>query len=81
MRGLKALFLGDDKDFPSAFSVLAELKGRVGDLPLVVQVEAPDFISALEAHRLPGGVLYKVSNVPDPDTANRVMDSVRDYRV
>jgi len=64
MRGLNALFLGDDKDFPSAFSVLADLKKRVGEMPLVVQVELPDFLDALETHRLPGGVLYRVLSVP-----------------
>lgn len=81
LRGLRALFLGNDKGFPTAFSVLAELKSRVGDLPLVAQAEFPDFLAALQAHRLPGGVLYKVLNVPDADTANRVMDKVRAYRV
>ncbi len=81
LRGLKALFLGDDKDFPSAFSVLADLKQRVGNLPLVLQVEFPDFLGAVEAHRLSGGVMYKVSGVPNPDVANRLMDRVRDYRL
>jgi hypothetical protein len=81
LRGLKAIFLGDDKDIPTAFSVLAELKRRTADLPLVVQVHFPDFLDALEGQRLPGGVLYKVLDVPDRDTANRVMDRVRAYRV
>jgi len=81
LRGLKAIFLGDDKDFPSAFSVLLALKRRTGDLPLVVRVDLPRFMLALEAHRLPGGVLYMVLGVPNSDTANRVMDRVRAYRV
>ncbi|SPE32231.1 hypothetical protein SBA2_670085 [Acidobacteriia bacterium SbA2] len=81
LRGLKAIFLGDDKDIPTAFSVLAELKARTRNLPLVVQVHFPDFVAALEGRRLPGGVLYKVLDVPDLDTANRAMDRVRAYRV
>jgi len=81
LRGLKAIFLGDDKDIPTAFSVLAELERRTADLPLVVQAHFPDFVAALNGHRLPGGVLYKVLDVPDRDTANRVMDRVRAYRV
>ncbi len=81
LRGLKAVFLGDDKDIPTSFSVLAELKRRTGDLPLVVQAHFPDFVAALDGHRLPGGVLYKVVDVPDRDTANRLMDRVRAYRV
>jgi hypothetical protein len=81
LRGLKAIFLGDDKDIPTAFSVLAELKSRTGNLPLVVQVHFQDFVAALEGRRLPGGVLYKVLDVPGLDTANRTMDRVRAYRV
>jgi hypothetical protein len=81
LRGLKAVFLGDDKDIPASFSVLAELKRRTGDLPLVVQAHFPDFVAALDGHCLPGGVLYKVVDVPDRDTANRLMDRVRAYRV
>lgn len=80
LRGLKAVLLGDDKDIPTSFSVLAELKRRTGDLPLVVQAHFPDFVAALDGHRLPGGVLYKVGDVPDRDTANRLMDRVRAYR-
>jgi hypothetical protein len=81
LRGLKAVYLGDDKDIPTAFSALAELKRRTGDLPLVVQAHLRDFAAALDAHRLPGGVLYKVLDVPDRETANRLMDRVRAYRV
>ena len=81
LRGLKAIFLGDDKDFPAAFPVLPALKRRTGNLPLVVQVQFPDFLASLETHCLPGGTLYNVLNVPDPDTANRMMDRVRAYRV
>lgn len=81
VRGLRAVYLNDDKDFPTTFSVLPALKLRLGDLPLVVRADFPEFLAALEAHRLPGGVLYKVQDVPDPDTANRVMDQVRVYRI
>ena len=64
-----------------------EVRARVqdafmaGDLPLVVQVEFRDFLSALETHCLPGGILYKVLGVRDSDTANRLMDRVRAYRI
>lgn len=53
----------------------------MGGIPLVVQVSFGDFQAAFAAHRLLGGVLYKVLSVPDPDTANRVMDGVRAKRV
>jgi len=81
IKGLKAILLGDDKGFPSAFDVLHDLQARTGDVPLVVQVDFRRFIEKLHTHQLPGGVLYKVSDVPDVDTANRCMEKVRAYCV
>jgi hypothetical protein len=78
-RGLKAIFLGDDRGFPKAFDVLADLRRQVGDVPLVVEVDFDRFADGLN-RRLPGGVLYRVSGVADADTANRCMEKVRDYR-
>ncbi len=80
IQGLKAIFLGDDRGFPLAFDVLAELQARTGDVPLVVQVDFDRFVEKLDAHELSGGVLYKVGGAPDIDTANRCMEKVRDYR-
>ena len=81
MRGLKAIFLGDDKGFPPAFDVLAELRARTGDVPLVVQVDFDRFVDKLDRHELPGGVFYNVSGVESVDAANRCMERVRAYRV
>ena len=81
IRGLKALYLGDDKGFPLAFDVLPEIKRRTGDLPLAVTVEYDGFREALRRHRLSGGVLYIVNEAPSLDEANRCMDLVRAYRV
>jgi hypothetical protein len=81
VRGLKAVYLADDLHFPSAFSVLGKLRRRLGDLPVVVKAEFPEFVVALESHQLEGGVFYKVQNVPDVETANRTMDQVREYRL
>jgi hypothetical protein len=80
VRGLKAVYLLDDLHYPSAFSVLGDLKARTGDLPIVVNAEYPEFVEALATHRLMGGVLYKVQHVPDTDTANHLTDRVRAYR-
>jgi hypothetical protein len=80
-RGLKAIFLGDDRGFPRAFDVLGEIQQRTGDMPLVVQVPYETFAAALNRHELAGGVLYKVAGVPDADEANRLMERVRQYRV
>ena len=81
IRGLKALFLGDDKGFPPAFEVLDDLRSRSGQMPLVVQVEFETFLAGLDRHALPGGVLYQVQGAPDAAAANRCMERVRSYRV
>ncbi len=79
--GLKAISLADDRGYPLAFSVLAGLRGRIGEVPAVVSAEYPEFVDALERHALPGGTLYKVKHAPGADEANRLMDRVREYRV
>lgn len=81
VRGLKAVHAADDRDFPSAFDVLAGLKASAGDVPLVVNADFAAFQSALHEHRLTGGVFYKVKAVPDLGAANRLMEKVRAYRV
>jgi hypothetical protein len=80
IRGLKAMYLGDDRGFPRAFDILPEIRRRVGDLPLVVSCGFGEFVETLRRDQLTGGVLYQVSGVPDAATANRVMERVRDYR-
>jgi hypothetical protein len=80
IRGLKAIFLGDDTGFAKAFDVLESLQARTGDVPLVVQAEFDRFVERLGAGQLPGGVLYKVSRAPDAAAANRCMERVRAYR-
>jgi len=80
LRGLKAIFLGDDRGFPAAFEVLPELRARAGDLPLVVRVPLGEFVDGLARHRLCGGVFYQVRGVPDASTANRCMEQVQAYR-
>ena len=81
IRGLKAIYMGDDKGFPPAFELLDELRPRAGDMPLVVQADFAAFWKKLNEHRLHGGVLYQVKDAPDIDTVNRCMKQVRAYRV
>jgi len=80
VRGLKALYLGDDVGFPLAFDVLGEIRQRTGDLPLVVGVEYGSFCDRLKLGDLPGGVFYLVKGAPGLDEANRAMDRARVYR-
>lgn len=79
LRGLKAVYLGDDLGFPPAFEVLPDLKAIAGDLPLLVSVDFTPFQTALEKNRLAGGVFYNVRGVPSVDLANRLMEKVRAY--
>jgi hypothetical protein len=80
LKGLRAILLGDDKGFPLAYEILDWVKEQTGDVPLMVfDVGFGEFSQALTEHRLPGGVLYHVKDVPDVDSANRCMDLVRDY--
>jgi hypothetical protein len=81
LRGLKAIYLLDDLHYPSAFSQLKVLKGRIGTIPIIVNVDFAEFAGALDAHRLAGGVLYKVQEAPGIDAANRLMERVREYRL
>jgi hypothetical protein len=81
LKGLKAILLLDDLHFPAALDVLGDLQTQVGAVPVALFADYPKFTERLERHDLPGGVLYHVQNVPDPATANRLMEKVRAYRV
>jgi len=80
VKGLKGLRFVDDGDAPKAFGVLEELKRRCGDMPVLCPAPFAKFQEALKTHELIGGVLYKVTEAPDADTANRAMDEVRAYQ-
>ena len=60
LEGLKAILLMDDRGFPAAFDVLADLKARVGDVPVAVFADYAKFVERLHRHELPGGVMYQV---------------------
>lgn len=80
IRGLKAIYMGDDMGFPRAIDIAADLRKRAGDTPLVIRADYDDFSSKLAVHELPGGVLYEVFGAAGVDDANRLIDLVREYR-
>ena len=80
IKGLKSVLLMDDRGFPTAFDVLADLKARLGDMPVAVFADYPKFVERLARHDLPGCAIYQVRHVPDVATANRLMEKVRKYR-
>lgn len=81
LKGLRSISLGDDRGFPLAFDVLGDLKLETVNVPLQVSVGFEPFARALKEHRLPGGVFYAVTDVPNVAAANRCMERVRAYRV
>jgi len=82
LKGLRAIWLGDDKGFPLAYEILDQVKEQTGEMPLIVHgIGFGEFCQALTEHRLVGGVFYHVNEVPDVDSANRCMDLVREYRL
>ena len=81
LRGLRAIYMGDDRGFPLAFDVLDELKARAGTMPLVVSADFHKFAKKLDQHALPGGVFYQITGAESIDAANRCMEQVREYRL
>jgi hypothetical protein len=80
LKGLKAILMLDEKDNPPAFDVLQEIKKKVGDVPLVVNVNEAAFEYHLKRNTLPGGVFYVVKSAKNVDEVNRTMEVVRKYR-
>lgn len=81
LRGLKAIYMGDDRGFPAAVDMVHEFRRRAGEMPLIVSVPFERFQEKLAKHELAGGVFYRVSGTPNVDLANQCMDRVRAYRV
>ncbi len=80
LRGLKGLFLGDDRGYPPAFEILPEFRKRAPDLPFVLQVPLDAFLEGIRRNTLTGGVFYKVQGEMSVDDANRLAAKVRAYR-
>ena len=77
IKGLKAIFLGDDSGYQLSFDILDEVREQVGDVPLICLVDFEKFERNLKEKKLRPGVFYNVLNVPNVDEANRCMDIVR----
>ena len=75
--GLKAILVGDDRPFPSAFDIRHQLRERAGDVPLIIQTAFEPFRAALADGSLSGGILYVVDGAPDAAAVNRLMEQVR----
>jgi hypothetical protein len=59
------------------------MRGMTFDIPLEMLCPFPDFVKALEAHSLPGGVRYNVlmeGVKASVEELNGIMEKVRAYR-
>jgi hypothetical protein len=81
LQRLMAILVLDDVGYPPAIEEMPHLRDRCDDVPLSCFVGYEQFAALLQKHALPGGVMYQVTQVPDADTANRLMEKVRAYRV
>jgi hypothetical protein len=81
LKGLKAIYLNDDKGYPPSFKVLHDIKKQTGDIPLIVSVDYNSFKKALDSVQLLGGVLYNVTGTPNINCANKLIDKVRNYYI
>jgi len=80
MRGLKCVYLLDEDWAPRAYDDLAKYHAQADGVPLQVNCRWEEFVRDLAEGKLPGNVLYKVSQAPSADAANGVMEKVRAYR-
>jgi hypothetical protein len=80
LRGLKAIYLGDDRGYPPAYECLPDFRKRVPHLPFVLQIPLEAFLAGMERSTLTGGVFYKVQGVIHVDEANRLAEKVRRHR-
>lgn len=63
-----------------AYDQIPKLHKQAAGTPLIISCQYGEFERDLNAHRLPGNVLYDVQNVPSVDHGNRLMEKVRAYR-
>jgi len=82
LKKLKAVALLDDPYNPRAIDQLETLQQRSSDIPLVfVTITYCELLDMLKSNTLPGNVLYKVTEVPSVDAANKAMEAVRAYTI
>jgi hypothetical protein len=80
LRGLQAIYMLNDRGFPTSFEIIDELKRCAGDVPLTVDAPWGDFCGRLNRRELPGGVFYRVTGAPQAASANQCMNEVIHYR-
>ena len=81
LKGCVAAFTANDGSEVRAFDDLENIKRQGGAITPFVSCQADEFARRLGERSLVGGVYYVVDSVPTVEDANRLMESVRAYRV
>jgi hypothetical protein len=81
LKGCVAASISNDGSEVRAVDDLENIKDRAGSITPFVSCDADEFVRRLREQSLVGGVYYTVSPVPTVEDANRLMESVRSYRV
>lgn len=81
VKGCVVAAIGDDGSDTPAMDELEKIKCQAGPITPVVACPTFRFVKQLRDKSLTGGVYYMVGPVESIEEANRLMDSVRDYRV
>jgi hypothetical protein len=81
VKGCVVSWIGDDGSDVPAMDELDKIKRQAGDVIPVVGCSRDRFEKQLREKSLVGGVYYHVSPLESIDAANRLMESVRNYRV
>ena len=79
LRGLVCIYLLNEDWSIRAYDELDRMKSLAGDVPILIDCRADEFERDMDAGKLPGNVLYKVTNLPSTNEANRLMGKVRKY--
>jgi hypothetical protein len=81
LKGCVVSAICDDGSDVPAMDELEKIKRQAGPVTPVVNCPASRFVKQLREKSLTGGVYYVVGQVESIEDANRLMESVRNYRV
>lgn len=81
LKGYVAASIDDDGAKTKAIDDLENVKRQAGSITPVITCDVRTFRRKLQEKSLLGGIYYRVTGLPDIAEANRLMESVRSYRV
>ena len=70
----------DDKCKPPVYLKIDSIISKFNGIPIILSIPFSDFKTKLRDKSLNTNILYDVNDVPNINTANRLMGEVRKYR-